>query len=73
MQHLTDKINATHGLLNPRPVEPHERTAAGLDDLLPYEPRISFTTLLVVAAFSFVLWAGIIQCGSIVYAWLVEP
>lgn len=59
MQHLDDIFRDTQSLVQPHPVEPFEREAAGWDD----EPPLAFSAwtwneLLTCVAFTLIFWAA---------------
>lgn len=70
MQSLYTRIDKTSALLQPTPVEPHERQAAGHDedddDLLAFESW-DWNTLLIAVAICLIFWAASIVTVS----WLI--
>ncbi len=69
MQSLYTRIDKTRALLQPTPVEPHERTAAGHDDdadlPLAFETW-DWNTLLFAVCVALCIWTG----GFLLVKWL---
>lgn len=58
MQQITKRIDDTHALLHPHPVEPFERDAAGLDEAPLAFDAWSWNELLTCVAFTLIFWAA---------------
>lgn len=71
MQHLDDIFRDTQSLVQPHPVEPFERQAAGDDDQSIALESWTLKELLTCAAFTLIFWAAGFELVKFITPYLV--